>query len=47
MFDLDEIERDWKENSFCLSDEEIRKIYIAEGVTIDAYYDAVERERIP
>lgn len=42
MFDLDAIEKDWKENSFCLSDEEIRKIYIEEGVTIDAYYAAVE-----
>lgn len=42
MFDLDAIEKDWKDNSFCFSDEEIRKIYIEEGVTIDAYYAAVE-----
>ncbi len=42
MFDLDAIEKDWKDNSFCLTDEEIRKIYIEEGVTIDAYYNAVE-----
>lgn len=37
MFDLDEIEKDWIDNSFCLTDEEIRKIYIAEGVTTKAY----------
>jgi len=37
MFDLDEIEKDWLDNSFCLTDEEIRKIYIAEGVTTKAY----------
>ena len=40
MFDLDTIEKDWKENSFCLSDEEIRNIYIAEGVTTKAYNDS-------
>ena len=37
MFDLDEIEKDWLDNSFCFTDEEIRKIYIAEGVTTKAY----------
>lgn len=39
MFDLDAIEKDWKENSFRLSDEEIRKIYVAEGVTKKDQYD--------
>lgn len=37
MFDLDAIEKDWKENSFCLTDKEIRQIYISEGVTNKAY----------
>ena len=37
MFDLDAIENDWLDNSFCLTDEEIRKIYISEGVTTKAY----------
>ena len=41
MFDLDAIEKDWKDNSFRLTDEEIRKIYIAEGVTTKAYSDIV------
>ena len=40
MFDLDAIEKDWKENSFCLSNKEIREIYIAEGVTTKAYDEA-------
>ena len=40
MFNLDEIEKDWLDNSFCLTDEEIRKIYIAEGVTTKAYAEA-------
>ena len=52
MFDLDEIERDWKENSFCLTDEEIMNIYIQEGVTTLAYkkeceeYSAKNNRRI-
>lgn len=33
MFDLAKIEKDWQENSFCLSDKEIREIYISEGIT--------------
>lgn len=33
MFDLDIIEKDWKENSFYLSDDEIMQIYIQEGIT--------------
>ena len=37
MFDLDEIERDWKENSFCLTDEAIMDIFVQEGVTNEAY----------
>ena len=37
MFDLDAIEADWKEHCVCLSDKEIREIYIAEGVTTKAY----------
>ena len=40
MFDFDEIEKDWLDNSFCLTDEEIRKIYISEGVTTKAYAEA-------
>ena len=43
MFDWDAIEKDWKENSFCLTDEEIRKIYINEGVTRKAYAEAEEK----
>ena len=45
MFDLDAIEKDWKDNSFCLTDEEIRKIYIAEGVTTKAYSDMIDEFR--
>lgn len=41
MFDLDAIEKDWKENSFCLTDKEIREIYISEGVTTKAYSEKV------
>ena len=42
MFDLDAIEKDWKENSFCLTDKEIREIYISEGVTTKAYREKVD-----
>ena len=45
MFDLDAIEKDWKENSFCLSDKEIREIYIAEGVTTKAYDETMTKFR--
>ena len=45
MFDLDAIEKDWKENSFCLSNKEIREIYIAEGVTTKAYDEAMTKFR--
>lgn len=37
MFDLDMIERDWKDNSFSLSEEEIIEIYRAEGITWKKY----------
>lgn len=43
MFDLDAIEKDWLANSFCLTDDEIRKIYINEGVTRKAYAETVEK----
>ena len=42
MFDLDEIEQYWKENSVYLSNEEIREIYIAEGVTTKEYSRIME-----
>ena len=42
MFDLDEIERDWKKNSFRLNDEEIMAIYVQEGVTVEAYQKEVD-----
>ena len=42
MFDLDEIERDWKKNSFRLTDEEIMAIYVQEGVTVEEYEKEVE-----
>lgn len=45
MFDLDAIEKDWKENSFCLSNKEIREIYIAEGVTTKAYDETMTKFR--
>ena len=41
MFDLDAIENDWKENSFRLTDKEIRQIYISEGVTTKDYSKTV------
>lgn len=37
MFDLDKIEQDWQNNSFRLSEEEIIKIYQAEGITLKEY----------
>lgn len=37
MFDLDEIEKDWKENSFCLTDQEVLDIFKQEGVTTKDY----------
>lgn len=37
MFNLDEIEKEWQENSYCLSEEEIIEIYRSEGVTQRAY----------
>jgi len=37
MFDLDEIEKDWKENSFCLTDKEVMDIFVSEGVTTRDY----------
>ncbi len=43
MFDLDMIENDWKNNSFCLSDKEIREIYDKEDVTINKYDKEVEK----
>ena len=39
MFDLDAIEKDWKENSFRLTDKEIRQIYISEVITTNAFYE--------
>ena len=42
MFDLDVIEKDWKENSFRLTDKEIRQIYISEGVTTKAFSEKLE-----
>lgn len=39
MFDLDTIERDWKTNSFRLSEDEILEIYRSEGVTLNKYYE--------
>lgn len=37
MFDLDLIEQDWKNNSFCLNEEEIIEIYRSEGITQKEY----------
>ncbi len=42
MFDLDIIEQDWKDNSFCLSEQEIIEIYRSEGVTKEKYDKEVE-----
>lgn len=42
MFDLDEIEKDWKKNSFRLTDEEIMTIYVQEGVTVEEYEKEVD-----
>ena len=39
MFDLDLIEKDWINNSFRLSDEDIRNIYKSEGVMLKDYND--------
>lgn len=50
MFDLDLIEKDWKENSFCLSDEEVLEIFKGEGITtvdydreINKFYDSLPK----
>ena len=45
MFDLDAIERDWKINSFSLSEEEIIEIYRAEGITWKKYKEELEEYR--
>ena len=42
MFDLDEIERDWKINSFSLSEEEIMEIYRVEGITRKKYSEELD-----
>ena len=42
MFDLDIIEKDWKKNSFCLSDLEIMNIYKEEGITKTNYKNEVD-----
>lgn len=42
MFDLDEIERDWKENGHHLTDKEILEIYKQEGVTTKEYKKYME-----
>lgn len=42
MFDLDIIEKDWKENSFKLSEEEIIKIFNSEGATIEKWNKDVD-----
>lgn len=43
MFDLDKIENDWKKSSFCLSEDEIIKIYQSEKVTLTEYNKEVEQ----
>ncbi|MBR1376917.1 MAG: sigma-70 family RNA polymerase sigma factor [Bacilli bacterium] len=43
MFDLDMIELDWKNNSFCLSEEEIIEIYRGEGATLKQYFEEVDK----
>lgn len=49
MFDLDAIEKDWKENSFCLSDKDILEIYKAEGITTTAFKEEIDsiKDRFP
>lgn len=42
MFDLDIIEKDWKENSYSLSEEEIIEIYRSENVTLNNYHEQIE-----
>lgn len=42
MFDLDKIEQDWKENSFCLSEEEIIEIYHSEDATLRKYEEEID-----
>ena len=41
-FDMDVVEADWLKNGVCLSDEDIREIYIQEGVTWSAYQKKVK-----
>lgn len=43
MFDLDSIEQDWKDNSFCLSEEEIIEIYRSEGATLIKYEEELDK----
>ena len=42
MFDLDIIEKDWKENSYSLSEEEIIEIYRSENVTLSKYNEQIK-----
>ena len=42
MFDLDIIEKDWKNNSFCLSNLEIMNIYKDEGITKTNYKNEID-----
>lgn len=45
MFDLDAIEKDWLNNSFKLSEEEIIEIYRSENITLNKYYLELEEYR--
>lgn len=42
MFDLDLIEQDWKNNSFCLSEEDIIEIYRLDGATLNKYEEELD-----
>lgn len=45
MFDLDLLEKDWLDNSFRLTEEEIIEIYQKEGVTLKKYSEQQEEYR--
>jgi len=45
MFDLDIIEKDWLNNSYKLSEEEIIEIYRSENITLNKYYEEMEQYR--
>ncbi len=45
MFDLDAIEKDWQEHSFCLNEEDIIEIFRSEGATLNKYLAEINEYR--